>query len=53
MSTQEELRKLPGVDKLLNDDRIKTLLEKTPREVVAFSPNASPTFRWPRFCFDR
>lgn len=34
MSTQDELRKLPGVDKLLNDERIKTLLETTPREVV-------------------
>lgn len=34
MSTQDELRKLPGVDKLLNDSRINTLLETTPREVV-------------------
>jgi L-seryl-tRNA(Ser) seleniumtransferase len=34
MSTQDELRKLPGVDKLLNDKRIKDLLDTTPREVV-------------------
>jgi len=34
MSIQTELRKLPGVDKLLNDDSIKERMEFTSREVV-------------------
>lgn len=36
MSTQDELRKLPGVDKLLNVNQIKELLETTPRDVVTW-----------------
>lgn len=34
MSIQTELSKLPGVDKLLNDERIKKLMAHTSREVV-------------------
>jgi len=34
MSKQEQLKKLPGVDKLLNDETIKQLLAATSRETI-------------------
>jgi len=36
MSKQDELRKLPGVDKLLNHDDVKVMFDHSPKEVVVW-----------------